>query len=229
MRNVRHAVHLAAMFAHHHMECLEELVWHALLALHLTARSPAIHVCALAFDVNGMMTSLCCFTGANCALSATCTASTECTTCNTGYFYNTTLHRCQSCDVSCRTCNSSTPTDCLSCNTGFVYASGTCASCDDGYHAVTVGSALTCPSCGLVSTGCIACTDGGSSQCTQCDAGYGLNNGACELCSASQLSDGYTPCHSCSRCATSCNASTECDSCNVGYFYSGSHACATCL
>ena len=167
--------------------------------------------------------------GSNCALTGACTPSVECSQCNAGYYYNNVTHACAACDASCQTCSGPSSSQCLACNTGFVLTSGACSSCATGYHAVTVSGALTCPSCSAVSTGCIVCTSGSSSQCTECDTGYGLNGGACTLCSTGQLTDGFTPCHSCGHCGSACNASVECSSCNTGFFYGSSHACSSCL
>lgn len=169
---------------------------------------------------------MCELTGTNCALSSGCAPGTACSTCNTGFFYSST--QCQACHSSCLTCSAASSTSCLSCPTGFALSGmNACDSCLTGYQPTMSGGVLTCPLCSASLTGCLECT---SNACTLCGSGYGLSNGGCAACSGSQSSNGLVPCHSCIRCSGTCDAATECSTCNDGYYYdSSAHQCSACL
>ncbi|CAG9335175.1 unnamed protein product [Blepharisma stoltei] len=54
--------------------------------------------------------------------------------CNSGYYWNTNDESCELCDISCKTCTSSSPLDCLMCKSGYYMFSGVClAVCPAGY------------------------------------------------------------------------------------------------
>ncbi|CAG9335172.1 unnamed protein product [Blepharisma stoltei] len=63
--------------------------------------------------------------------------------CNSGYYWNTINEDCELCDISCKTCTSSSSLDCLSCADGYYSSLGVCkVECPVGYSSSPSGCVL---------------------------------------------------------------------------------------
>ena len=109
---------------------------------------------------------------------ATCTTITLCLTCNSGFFYSSTIcisacpsgttiannatNNCDPCDPICLTC-AGTVTDCTACSSPNVFYNGSClTACPSGgtlapLNGICTACDATCLYCSIVITNCTAC------------------------------------------------------------------------
>ena len=178
-------------------------------------------------------------------------SNNSCVSCDVdGYYQDTVAQSCNTCDLSCQTCNGAVATNCLSCDTGryLLAANNSCVSCDvDGYYQDTL--AQTCEACdtscqtcsGSAATNCLSCPTGkyllaSNNSCVSCDVdGYYLDSATqtcnicdpdCETCSGSSA----TNCLSCYTGKYLLTANNSCVSCNVNGYYQdiSTQTCKTC-
>ena len=102
---------------------------------------------------------------------------------------------CRPCENNCRSCKSQE----------------LCSSCNPGYYIWTDGTVGKCPE---LCTSCKADTSSLVSApfCTSCRTGYGVENGACKICTAN-----------CNKCSNN-----KCDVCKNGYVVTESGSCTIC-
>ena len=173
--------------------------------------------------------------------------------CEDGEFKNPT-GICESCDISCSTCFGSSSSECSSCNDGYYGDGSTCSPCDE--TCLTCSGPTTCTSCSspnpnLQNGVCEDCPDGqfdtGFDMCEDCDDNCStcstfpttctscsspipfLNMGSCEECPDGQFDTGFDTCANCDISCSTCfgSSSSECSSCNDGYYGDGS-TCSPC-
>ena len=158
--------------------------------------------------------------------------------CTSTQYYNSTSNTCTNCGLNCVTCLSST--QCLTCQVAKMVPSGGNCSCDTTNGFFLLNS--KCVYCGLISadnpsgypTNCSGCTFSTNNpegfECSVCNAGSYLSNGACVSCA--------TGCSSCTG-STSCSmcispqyvfSSGNCDcNANANYFKNTStNLCQLC-
>lgn len=85
------------------------------------------------------------------------------------------------CYSTCGTCTDDGEADCLTCITSYYFYQNQCLdTCNNGkYHDTTITDVLTCATC---PTGCSECSgDDHTSECSECDAGYGAFLGTDQL------------------------------------------------
>lgn len=133
------------------------------------------------------------------ASCATCSDSTYCNTCKTGYFNatNADYRTCVSCSTGCISCTSAS--SCTTCATRYRLSASACVAC---------------------SANCLQCTN---SACTNCEDGYGLISGVCQICS--NVAFGGTA--GCQTCTVSVGL-ISCTKCSAGYYLTALGACQTC-
>ncbi|ELP92662.1 protein serine/threonine kinase, putative [Entamoeba invadens IP1] len=190
--------------------------------------SPTCTTCADGYYLNSLGCQKCTTNLPNCEI---CSSQKSCDKCELG-FYLTNQHTCETCTTinGCERC-SQTDSKCL--------------TCKDGYKATKVeGDFVECESCEQITANCKTCDS--DFNCIECDSPLLLNTTGgnhcsectlanCLLCSATSFGcetceSGYyrgsdLMCHSCSidtegTCKT-CTSTTECSTCNTGYFIDG--------
>ncbi|XP_038058391.1 proprotein convertase subtilisin/kexin type 5-like isoform X2 [Patiria miniata] len=120
---------------------------------------------------------------------------------------------CHPCDSTCHTCSGSQDNDCLSCVPGSVLKERTCVEewrCTDGYYVErgSLGNGKECLRCHV---SCKNCKGQSSSECTECNTGDILQDGACiKNCLAGYFKDSNDDCLTCSY---GCDHCTEEDNC----------------
>ena len=88
----------------------------------------------------------------------------------TGYWQDTTNHRCATCHIYCAICSGAGNAQCSACNSGYFKhpSANMCSnSCPTGYWKDTTNHI-----CAPCDTSCMVCLDGTNTQCTTCKTGY---------------------------------------------------------
>lgn len=135
----------------------------------------------------------------------TCTSATQCTKCQPGYGTDITkANQCTACDSSCATCQfGNNKNFCTTCPANSSYSPAAVTGLGGTTPVVALGGQCTpCP------TG--SSSNGGTSQCTICDKGYGQqdsNGTGCVKCDSS-----------CATCAFG-GRSNSCTSCPINFSY----------
>ncbi|CAD8190570.1 unnamed protein product [Paramecium octaurelia] len=130
--------------------------------------------------------------------------------CKDGY-YEVTAKKCQLCDYSCRTCQTS-PTECLSCEPLYhrLLNSNQCI-CQDGYYDIGIEM------CQLCNPICLTCWKS-STQCTSCNQPQQfrlLNLNQC-ICQSGYYDIGQLVCQKCSNQCLTCQGQQDfCTSCDI--------------
>ena len=174
--------------------------------------------------------------------------------CANGYVVFTGTTYCSACFGGCAACLSSDLNSCTACSDGQLLSGTKCVSCDSSCSKCS-GSITNCTACAqgvelvnnacyTVPNGCAGLSSTDPTQCSQCFAGYNINNAktACTVdtsCNASSTcttcSDGFylnnkqcLNCPSINNCLN-CNpdSTSQCLTCNTGY-YASSGSCTTC-
>lgn len=131
-------------------------------------------------------------------------------TCNDGFFplFNPNFF-CEVCDLSCRTCDDTSPQNCLSCSDPnmTVNSAGECA-CNDHFYKVETSGVNTCVAC---LAECGTCVDG--STCTTCLQPNQVldSNGACVCGDGSYFEASLNTCSPCNNLCATCTAGSEND------------------
>lgn len=131
-------------------------------------------------------------------------------TCPTGYFGNSAINTCDSCNSACSSCAGGLITQCGGCNDGYLLSGNTCVpGCISGKY-LNSGKCLNC------STSCQTCNDG--SSCASCSVNLFLTPTA--QCSPT-CPDGYYKISAqskCGQCQLTCGTCsgplpTDCQTC----------------
>ncbi|MCQ2914596.1 MAG: hypothetical protein MJ247_05320 [Alphaproteobacteria bacterium] len=157
-------------------------------------------------DSGGTTTPITSCTIANCLTCST--NNLTCVSCEAGYYPSSSKTSCLSCSTTYTGCNTCNANGCKSCKDGY-----TASSNGNGY--VTCSRTLQPVLCEIAN--CKTCNRLGT-QCTVCETGYYLNNGACTKC----------PNH-----AKSCDGDGKVTECEAGYSLAVNGmcvipACSTC-
>jgi len=120
-----------------------------------------------------------------------CTSNTTCSKCITeNMYFNTTVGRCELCELNCLNCSNSI----------------TCNKCVLNFYPETQGNSTVCVYC--LTNECLECTS--PTVCKTCNEGFTLVDGYCLLCSAI-----IPGCENCTYNATTKNAT--CSLCVDGF------------
>ncbi|XP_030623096.1 proprotein convertase subtilisin/kexin type 5 [Chanos chanos] len=140
--------------------------------------------------------------------------------CEEGSYYNEQDDSCEPCHAACATCAGAGVQSCNRCAEGYLMEEWKCvSSCRPGFYAVqqnyNIGTQGICRRC---DASCLACVGPGKGNCSECDEGHTLRDGACVVstdCTDGEYQDENGKCHSCDVTCMKCRGpqSDDCISC----------------
>ncbi|KAI8467543.1 MAG: hypothetical protein J3K34DRAFT_523630 [Monoraphidium minutum] len=142
---------------------------------------------------------------ANCK---SCSSGATCDVCNDNYWADNNGD-CSNCPSDCKACPSSS--SCTTCADGYELSGTDCVLSQVVCNPGTYSSNGVCNNCPET---CSACT---SSECTACNPGKKLHEGACLDSCPNEYYDESGVCAKCSNYCKTCTSNTTCTVCKTGY------------